>query len=423
MDRYFNPINLNPAFLKYSLSDSSKGTITSSGLFTANLNPGECYMIAAYGSIVDSAKVIIKGVDRLQLLPEEVATDKSRIVTFIAKIFDTDSIEQTILPQNVSWICTDTLVGKIDLVGQFQGIKPGAAKIIASYFGKSDTSIVRVEIGYGYMIIDSIETLTNWYLTGENVDTSLTKINLVSSPASIGVSSIKLDYSFTYQTAQYNWAYLNNDNPIFGVPDSIMIDVRSDGASHRIFFDVVDNENKLFRISSHKLASNPNAFETIRGRIVSASNVFFPLTVKKISIVLGSTQVAGQTYSGTIYLDNLRVKYPQSATSVEDEGINPSSLMLYQNYPNPFNPVTKIKYTIPTPPSSSPLVKGRNEVGFVTLKIYDLLGREVATLVNEEKPAGSYEVEFDAKGLSSGVYFFQLKASGFSRTKKMILIR
>ena len=210
MDRYFNPINLNPAFLKYSLSDSSKGTITSSGLFTANLNPGECFMIASYRGIVDSAKVIIKGVDKLQLLPEEVVTDKSRIVTFTAKIFDTDSIEQAMLPQNVNWICTDTLVGKIDLVGQFQGIQPGAAKIIASYFGKSDTSTVRVEIGYGYMIIDSIETLANWYLTGENVDTSLTKINLVSSPTSLGVSSIKLDYSFTYQTAQFNWAYLKH---------------------------------------------------------------------------------------------------------------------------------------------------------------------------------------------------------------------
>ena len=201
-DKYYNPIYVNPSILKYKLSDSTKGTISSSGLFTANLNPGECIVTASYGNIKDSAKIIIKGVNKLELTPEEAVTDKNRIITFTAKIFDTDSVEQTILPQNISWFCTDTLVGKIDLVGQFKGSQPGTAKIIASYFGKSDTSTVKVEIGFGYMIIDSIETMANWFLTSENVDTSLTKINIVSYPISLGSSSIKLDYSFTYQTSQ-----------------------------------------------------------------------------------------------------------------------------------------------------------------------------------------------------------------------------
>lgn len=96
---------------------------------------------------------------------------------------------------------------------------------------------------------------------------------------------------------------------------------------------------------------------------------------------------------------------------------------LSQNYPNPFNPTTRIKFTIPTPPVSSPLLKGRTMEGFVTLKVYDLLGRQVTTLVNEEKPAGEYEVEFNATTLPSGIYFYQLKAGQFSETKKMILIK
>ncbi len=106
----------------------------------------------------------------------------------------------------------------------------------------------------------------------------------------------------------------------------------------------------------------------------------------------------------------------------------PEEFSLLQNYPNPFNPVTKIKFTIPTPPSSSPLSKGRNEVGFVTLKVYDVLGNEVATLVNEYKPAGTYEVEFNShsdegQNLSSGVYYYQLKSGSFISTKKMILLK
>jgi hypothetical protein len=83
---------------------------------------------------------------------------------------------------------------------------------------------------------------------------------------------------------------------------------------------------------------------------------------------------------------------------------------LSQNYPNPFNPTTSLQYTI-----------GSRQ--FVTLKVYDLLGREIATLVNEEKPAGEYEVEFDGSALTSGIYFYQLKAGEFTETRKMILLK
>ncbi len=115
-------------------------------------------------------------------------------------------------------------------------------------------------------------------------------------------------------------------------------------------------------------------------------------------------------------------------TDVETLNENvPSSYSLEQNYPNPFNPSTKIKFTIPTPPSSSPLTKGRNEVGLITLKVYDILGNEIATLVNEHKPAGNYEVDFQSTvnghQLASGIYFYRLQAGLFVETKKMILLR
>ncbi|GBD87606.1 FG-GAP repeat protein [bacterium BMS3Abin03] len=99
----------------------------------------------------------------------------------------------------------------------------------------------------------------------------------------------------------------------------------------------------------------------------------------------------------------------------------PSEFILSQNYPNPFNPSTKIKFTI----AKSPLPggDGRGGLQFVKLVVYDLLGNEVATLVNEEKPAGTYEVEFDASRLSSGIYFYQLQAGSLIETKKMILLR
>jgi len=89
---------------------------------------------------------------------------------------------------------------------------------------------------------------------------------------------------------------------------------------------------------------------------------------------------------------------------------------LEQNYPNPFNPSTKIKFTIPF------TLRGA-EGSFVSLKIYDVLGNEIETLVNEEKPAGSYEIDFSGSDLTSGIYFYQLKYGEFVESKKMILLK
>ncbi|QQS38301.1 MAG: T9SS type A sorting domain-containing protein [Ignavibacteriales bacterium] len=106
---------------------------------------------------------------------------------------------------------------------------------------------------------------------------------------------------------------------------------------------------------------------------------------------------------------------------------SPNKFELSQNFPNPFNPSTKIKYTVPQ--TTRPLPGGESVYpplaggGLVTIKVFDVLGNEVTTLVNEYKPAGSYEVEFNAATLASGVYYYQLKVGNFIETKKMILLK
>jgi hypothetical protein len=91
----------------------------------------------------------------------------------------------------------------------------------------------------------------------------------------------------------------------------------------------------------------------------------------------------------------------------------PKEFSLSQNYPNPFNPSTKIRFNIPH--------SGRSV--FSKLIVYDNLGREAATLVNEQLNPGSYEVDFDGSSLTSGVYYYKLTAGDYSSTKKMILIK
>jgi len=97
-------------------------------------------------------------------------------------------------------------------------------------------------------------------------------------------------------------------------------------------------------------------------------------------------------------------------TSVEEELLIPDEIKLSQNYPNPFNPSTTIKFSLPSS-------------GYATLRIYNALGEEVAVLLNKELTTGTYEVEWNANGLPSGVYFYHLQTEGFVETKKMLLLK
>jgi len=106
------------------------------------------------------------------------------------------------------------------------------------------------------------------------------------------------------------------------------------------------------------------------------------------------------------------------SNTIEVDISNPSEFGLSQNYPNPFNPTTTIKYSIPSVDTRSGA-----SVQNVSLKIYDVLGNEIATLVNEQKEAGFYEVEFNAGKLSSGIYFYELNAGTFRSIKKMLMIK
>ena len=114
-------------------------------------------------------------------------------------------------------------------------------------------------------------------------------------------------------------------------------------------------------------------------------------------------------YYSTLIQDFYDINFPVSVPNIA-EGIFAEEFHLSQNYPNPFNPSTRIQYSV-------------NSTQKVTLKVYDLLGREITALVNEEKPAGQYEVEFNGTNLPSGIYFYQLKAGSFVETKKMILLK
>ncbi len=138
----------------------------------------------------------------------------------------------------------------------------------------------------------------------------------------------------------------------------------------------------------------------------SESYSYTPTDAQQVKEIVKASAGAGKIENGT-------------TSVIKTSNKVPAGFSLEQNYPNPFNPTTTISYTLS--PNPSPL--GRVEGARVTLKIYDALGREVTTLVNEEQSAGSYSVAFNASQLSSGIYFYRLQAGAFSVNKKMILTK
>jgi len=148
------------------------------------------------------------------------------------------------------------------------------------------------------------------------------------------------------------------------------------------------------------------------GGNLSANSVYTLYSTVGEPFIGHSSNSSHNQYEGFWYM-----YYEDIIVSVEDDLTIPASFKLEQNYPNPFNPTTIIRFGVP-------------ERSNVVLKIYDILGSEVATLVNEEMDAGWYERSFNAIGLSSGIYFYQLKATPiggqageFIETKKMILMK
>jgi len=131
------------------------------------------------------------------------------------------------------------------------------------------------------------------------------------------------------------------------------------------------------------------------------------------SIGFGDTLIASQNILDELFIAKINMNNISDVKEIKNDFL-PDEFSLSQNYPNPFNPTTKIKYQIPEP-------------SLVILKVYDVLGNELATLVDEYKPIGEHEVEFNASSINhhppSGIYFYQLKAGSFIKTKKMVLLK
>ncbi|MCB9248562.1 MAG: T9SS type A sorting domain-containing protein [Ignavibacteriales bacterium] len=203
---------------------------------------------------------------------------------------------------------------------------------------------------------------------------------------------------------------------------------QGDGNNYAVF-NTENLPSGSYQVDVWWATSTGNSFET-KFEITAGNNLYAETKTQKLNggqwnyltnVELNNEGIISikvkSNNTGIVVADAFRLIYVGPVTSVKENTI-PNEFVLEQNYPNPFNPTTTIKYTIPS------ITKGKiAEQQNVELKIYDVLGREIKTLVDEIQASGTYEVQFNANALASGTYFYRLQVGDYSEIKKMIFLK
>jgi len=257
---------------------------------------------------------------------------------------------------------------------------------------------------------EEINPLGNQMITFNTLDTIDARFNYYGSNIN-QYDSKEISGMFNLNPIAKNFYYHDSSNLLIS-PSPLVIDtlyMHGNVQSDIVFYNV--SNSLIDSIIIYNITSKYG--------LVSISNnnlVVPPLSESSTTLTFNVNEILSQ--SDTIIVNSNIGEFLISFFILGEDSISDlhndydliAEYSLFSNYPNPFNPSTSIQYSI-------------NSMQFVTLKVYDVLGKEVATLVNEEKPSGHYEINFNASNLASGIYYYQLRAGEFVETKKMTLLK
>lgn len=408
IDEFYNPVPYDTSALVFEV-DEKIGTIDEGGLLVTNTAPDTGFVYVRYGELADTMRVIVKDVAHVTISPREAVTDTSRTLTFRVASRDSDNIAQSVPASEFDWSVSDPAIGEITSEGVFRGYQPGSTDVIVSYGTASDTARVTIEVGEGEVVLETFEDLERWTVETVNMREG-TELQLIESDERASV--LEVNYDFLYgEGGTTHQVLLHTDELLYGVPDTMRLDVLSDGRRHRVFFVFEDNAGEQFQVYIPQFITESEHFERLAARIDRAGMVH-PIRLRTLGIMLGTDNVPGQPDQGSILLDSLTISYAErSAVSSERVDELPDQYVLHQNYPNPFNPSTTIRYELPA-------------AAHVTLRVYNVLGQLVETIVDSERVAGAHSVTWDATpGVASGIYFYTLEADGHRTTRSMMLLK
>ena len=411
-DDWFASVPLDASQLRYE-ADPAIGTVSTSGVFTAGTRRGDGYVRVRYGSRVDSVLLSVKGVASVEAAPAFVVTDTTRTVPFRAALRDDDGVGQTPVAGEVAWQVLDGAIGEITPSGVFRGRQAGETRVVARIDGVADTSAVRVEIGTGSRVLDALDDADGWALGGIALDTVASTLTAAAADGATGGRALRLDYRFTETSSGIPVALLRTDLPVFGVPDSVNLRIRSDGANHRAFLTFEDAAGTNLTVSVPRYANDTTAFAFMPGPMARSNyplaSLVFPirLTGVRLELAYKGGRVSGQDYAGTLWIDDLRVTYPaRVTTSIGDADDGPGADVTFLGVaPNP----SRTRATVT-------LRVGR--AAPLRVVLYDLLGRAVQTVYDGPGEIGDRALVVETGALPNGVYV--LRATSGASTSLVV---
>jgi N-acetyl-anhydromuramyl-L-alanine amidase AmpD len=268
-------------------------------------------------------------------------------------------------------------------------------------------------------VIEPFENIGGWKTPGYSgsttgIDPNLTDFTVSSDRKHGGSSSGKLSYGFNGTNGVCREFDSSKPNIGSSQDQSIGAWIYGDGSNNWLEFWFYYNDTVNTTMAIGRIDWTGWKFKEISASLIQG-------TGDKLfhSFVLMQTSVGSKT--GTIYFDDLQIRSDLTGVPGNGQSQMPQSYRLFQNYPNPFNPVTFIKFQIPEKNASAKSASATGSI--VSLKVYDVLGREIKTLVEAEMPPGTYTAEFNAQRLASGVYFYKLHTDSYSEIKKMTVMK
>jgi len=245
------------------------------------------------------------------------------------------------------------------------------------------------------------------------INIPLGTVNVFNTHLSFNSASVR-----TIQVQQII-SYIESIEPNHPAIASILTGDFNDVAGAQSIQQLINTGTDTFYVSTYVYVNPGSPGNTVPSNAPTSKIDYIFLKNTASITPFESAVVMNQPYNGTSYCsDHLGVltSFRDGVLDADDESsLYPGEFKLFQNYPNPFNPFTKIRFTIPQ--------DERHEMQDASLKVYDNLGNEIANLVNEDKPAGVYEVDFMGNGIPSGIYFYRLQAGNYTATKKLIFLK
>ena len=241
-DKYYNPINIDPNEIVYQVSEGI-GTIDADGLFTASQNPQDGFIVAEYGGLSDTCKVYIKTIGEIIIQPKQILTNTINLVEYKQIAKDEDGVIKKLDNTEFLWAVSDTNIASIDNNGVLQGKSEGETQVVVQYEEVFDSAYVTVQNIEGKFLLNSLDNISDFTLIGDNLDLENSRIDEIEEPRSEGSSSLKVVYEYTGDPSKTYAVHLSTNLTIEGVPDSIEIDLMTNGRSKNQLVYLVEDDN------------------------------------------------------------------------------------------------------------------------------------------------------------------------------------